>query len=183
MTIEEPGVAAGVRYTSVPGCPQKLFRCEPYAATLSAKACASRFRIAEVAKGQALEPFLHCNTCVVGAAHANRAVTFFSKLYGSNICPRCGAGGVRIVGNRRCVSCYNREREVRIGRNGRGHKPIGLKPIYTIPVRCVVDGKVFDHATMGVDRVEVMAQVLRTHKGRVYFARATGALPILGAIQ
>jgi len=182
VTIEEPGVAAGVRYTSVPGCPQKLFRCEPYQATLSAKACASRFRIAQTAKEEALEPVAHCRACIIGAAHANQAVTFYSRWFDSEICPRCGQGGLRLVGNRRCISCYNRERELRVGRNRRGHRPTFLKPVYPMTVRYLLDGNVTDHRTTAVDRVEVMAQVQRTTKGRVYFGRA-GVAPISGAVQ
>jgi len=159
----------GIQYSTVPGCARSFFRCAPYQATISTDACAGRFGVAQTARDEALEAVLHCRTCIVGAAHSGRTVTRFAALYGSLICPRCGKGTTRMIGGRRCVSCYNREREVRAGRDARGNPPIGLRAPRGVTIQAVIDGAPRIIAGHVVDTTELVAHVLRTTAGRIAF--------------
>jgi hypothetical protein len=45
-----------------------------------------------------------------------------------------------MIGGRVCISCYNRELELRRGRNTRGNRPTNLPPVVEVPIRYAVDG-------------------------------------------
>jgi hypothetical protein len=96
-------------------------------------------------------------------------VTFYSRWFDSMVCPRCGRGTMRMIGNRRCVSCYNRERELKAGRNAKGTAPVNLRPLHRVAVHYSVDGAPHTFETLAADATEAMVQVLRVTKGRVQF--------------
>jgi hypothetical protein len=171
-----PQAAPGVAYVMDAAAPDlKMFRCEPYRATLSMKGCATRWREAQTATGEAADRFAACRGCPIGAPHAGYAPIRYSAKFGTAICPRCGAGTTRMIGNRRCVSCYNREREMKAGRNARGNAPVELmeRPLHTVEARLVVDGvvrRLRHRDSSGL--TETMIQTLRTTKGELAFAFA-----------
>jgi hypothetical protein len=165
--------ADGVSYledASAPGL--KFFRCEPHRATLSMKGCAGRWIEAQVASGEASERLTACRSCPIGAAHAGYAPVRYSPYFGTSICPRHGGGTTRMIGNRVCVSCYNRQREMKAGKNARGNKPVELlqNPLRALELRLEVDGtarRFRDRETSS--STETMVQVLRTTKGEIAF--------------
>jgi hypothetical protein len=59
-----------------------------------------------------------------------------------------------------CVSCYNRERELRIGRNARGSPPIGLKPMCPSTLLVVNDDSI---AVRRFDSVIGIKEAVLTH--------------------
>jgi hypothetical protein len=77
---------------------------------------------------------------------------------------------MRMIGNRRCVSCYNRERELRFGRNAKGTAPVNLRPLNPVLVHYIVDGQPRSFETFAADSTEARIQILRVTKGRVQFA-------------
>jgi len=164
--------AAGIAYTAIDGAPGAFFTCTAYRAKLSTTACASRWRSAQRARGEATDQFARCRGCPTGAAHAGEAVVHYSVLFGANICPRCGRGtGRRLIGGSRCISCYNRELEVRRGRNGKGTAPRKAQ-LARRSIRYVVEGGgiqtlAADHSA---DLAELMVVALRKTRGRIYFA-------------
>jgi hypothetical protein len=175
----DPRPAPGVTYaedTAAPGL--KFFRCEPHRATLSMKGCASRWAEAQAATGQLAERMADCRSCVIGAAHAGAEHVHHSRLFGVMICPRDAGdrhtgGTMRMIGNRRCVSCYNREREMKAGRNARGNVPTELleRPLHTVRYHLQVNGRAKRarmHEVSGLP--EAVLQTLRTIKGDVTFA-------------
>ena len=176
-----PRQALGVIYEERDAAPGlKFFSCAPMRASMSMKGCASRWKQAQTAYGTAAEDLAACRGCAIGAAHAGYAPVRYSAWYASGICGRCGRGGMRIIGERRCVSCYNREREVRLRTNGRGNLPVELlrTPPHTMSVLVEVDGSVrrlIDPESSGM--TETIVQVLRTTKGEIAFgfAAAPGA--------
>jgi hypothetical protein len=113
-----------------------------------------------------------CRGCPIGAAHAGAQHIHYSTLFGQEICPRCRRGGLRMIRNRLCVSCYNRRREIRAGRNGRGNRPTELlqRPPKAREFRLIIDGVARRHRDEGVDLFEPMVQALRVNKGRIAFA-------------
>ncbi len=125
------------------------------------------------ARGEAAEQFAKCRGCAIGAAHAGEAAVSYSVLYGSrHICPRCGRGtGRRLIGGSRCISCYNRELEVRRGRNAKGTAPRKAQ-LARRSLRYAVEGGgvqtlSIDHSA---DLAELMFVALRKTRGRVFFA-------------
>jgi hypothetical protein len=173
--VKPPVDAEGVAYTVNPAAPGlKFFSCSAFRAVLSQPGCASRWREAQTAKGHAAERFGACRGCPIGAAHAGERFVRYSRWYGLPICPRCRTGGLRMIGNRTCVSCYNRNRELRSGRNGRGNKPVEV--IANAPrnheLRVSVDGHAARVRVAAVDLFEPMIQTMRTARGEVEFGFA-----------
>jgi hypothetical protein len=64
----------------------RLFRCGPYAVTLSTKACAARHLEARQATGRDAEKLVHCRSCPIGAKHAGQELVHFSRHYDKPIC-------------------------------------------------------------------------------------------------
>lgn len=111
-----------------------------------------------------------CSRCPLGALHAGGTHVQRSEHYGAAVCPRCGCGTTRMIGNRVCVSCYNREREVSSGKNARGNKPERLAAIHAIGLRLVVDRSFTPIESRATSTAEVVYQTLRTTKGSITFA-------------
>lgn len=113
-----------------------------------------------------------CRSCAIGAAHAGADHVHHSKLFGTSICPACRTGATRMIGNKVCVSCYNRRRELRAGKNARGNAPIELmqRPVHPIEFRMAVDGRPRRVRAQGADLLEPMIQALRLTKGELAFA-------------
>jgi len=164
--------AAGVTYTAIAGAPGLYFDCAPYHAKLSTTACAKRWREAQAAGGDTAARVEKCRGCPIGAQHADEAVVRYSVLYGSEICPRCGRGtGRRLIGGTRCISCYNRELEVRRGRNAKGTRPLKAN-LARRTLRYAVEGGGIETLTAehSADLAELMLVALRKTRGRIYFA-------------
>lgn len=114
-----------------------------------------------------------CRACPLGAIHAGVTPISYSPFFGSMICPRCRRGTTRMIQNRVCIGCYNRERELRKGRNARGNAPVELqrKPLHAVEMRVIVDGHPQRRRVERVvDTLEAVVQTLRTTRGQVRFA-------------
>jgi hypothetical protein len=160
----------GVTYGTIAGFDCPTFRCTARQATLSVKGCAGLFTAAQSAKGVDADRFAPCRGCVIGAGHAGVPVTYFGHLYDTMICPRCGNGTTRMIHGRICINCYNREREVRVGKNARGSVPKKLK-LRPVSLGYAVDGewRTF-HAERAVSLGEVCAHLMRTTAGKLMFS-------------
>lgn len=140
----------------VPG--QKHFSCEPLRATLSTQACAQRW--AAAAPGSA------CHQCPVGRMHdaghnpSKRAGRRPSDRQVS-ACLRCGRTDLRIVKKDGvCVSCYNRSREAKVGRNGRGTPPARFTPLRPVEVAIQLQNGVTErHLIEARDEAEAVARI------------------------
>jgi hypothetical protein len=163
--------ADDVGYFEYPGCDLPFFRCTPYRASLSTSACAGRWRAARDAKGAQADRFEKCRGCPIGAAHAGEAVITYSAYYDTSICPRCGIGGSRMIRGELCVSCYNRQRELLVGKNAKGTAPVKAARLQPHRIRVAVDGAtVSDHVRpLAADTDEVMVSILRRTPGHVMF--------------
>lgn len=105
--------AAMVEYFRIDGAPGEYFRCEKLMARLSVESCAQQYRRA---KGG----YSACTRCPIGAAHAGEELVVGLP---SRLCLRCGGSDKRLIRGVVCISCYNRERELRLGRNAKGSFP------------------------------------------------------------
>lgn len=95
-----------------------LFHCTRLLIDLSPEACAKR---------HARQEDYPCSTCPIGARHAAElgipVVRDKTRAAHTRPCCRCGRHEFRLIGARMCVSCWNREREWKIGTNRKGGKP------------------------------------------------------------
>jgi len=148
-------------------------------------ACARRWREAQAARGETAARFEKCRGCAIGAQHAGEAIVHYSVLYGADVCPRCGRGtDRRLIGGSRCISCYNRELEVRRGRNAKGTRPIKAQ-LARRTIHYAVEGGGIERLTANhsVDLAELMLVALRKTRGRISFAfhsqepASTAAMP------
>ncbi len=143
-----------VEYRTIPDIPGQYFSCSHYG-LMSVAACSRNFAEAPGAtKAGRLEA---CIGCRVGHGHAHGQANDQPpvpppKAQGSFayrvICVRCRRGGMeddgRLIGRMRlvrnrtiCVSCYNREREVLLGRNAKGAPPKKWSQLFWRPVSYV----------------------------------------------
>lgn len=182
-TALTPKPVDGVTYFSIEGAPQKFFRCEPYRATVSIKACADRWRAGQLAAGTAADRFEKCRGCAIGAAHAGAKNVYRSPLFGMQIDPRTRRWSARLIFGRLGVSSYNREREFVLQRNAKNRPPtFRLEPRR---LAIILDGKerieIRDQLT--ADSAELVVAVLRTAVGRVAFTRGRPAAPAVSRIE
>jgi hypothetical protein len=168
--------AAGIEYSRVPGFDQDLFRCTPWRATLSIPACAKRWTEAQTARQERGEELRLCRQCPTGAIHAGKPFIHRSTVFANNTCPRCRRGtSRRMVGNRVCIGCYNRHREVLKGRNGKGTAPLKTTAsLHLIRIGVRIDlgspeERTVEFADIGTGAAELQYHVERTHEGEIAF--------------
>lgn len=117
-----------IEYFTIPELPDRpMFRCDRRNATLQVASCAAIWKTANSKHCNDCSSV--CRTCPIGAVHAGEGDAVMSKLRGKEICSRCHREGMRLIGGDICVSCWNRQREVIIGKNARGRKPLNHPPI------------------------------------------------------
>ncbi len=175
-----------IAYSKIEGFDAEMFRCDAWRATLSVPTCAKRRRTAQTATEVKAEGLERCMRCPIGASHAGEAHVERSSFYGGNICPRCRRGTVRRMigasGAARCISCFNREAEVKKRRDGRGNVP-GLQ-LHARRISIVLDHGSATKRQVDVgerytlDIVELALAALRLATGKIAFARPIGGTGI-----
>lgn len=95
-----------------------LFHCTRLHADITPAACGKR---------HAAQNDYPCADCPIGALHAaqfgERVTTGKTRPSIPRPCNRCSRPGFRLISGRLCPSCWNREREWRIGQNRKGGRP------------------------------------------------------------
>lgn len=119
-------ITVQVSYDEYPGYPgARFFRCEPLWAKLTPEACS---------KNVATKAAIQCARCPIGKLHVLECAPQLPKKRDRNghpyrgveparRCTRCSNVTFRLLGGMICVSCYNRQRELRIGANAKGGPP------------------------------------------------------------
>lgn len=101
-----------------------VFDCAPLHASLSAKSCAAN---------HAERRNESCVQCAIGRHHAGELGMRVHRAKPTGFCIRCERRTTRrMLEHGICISCYNRQREVLRGRNGKGVRP--LLQLYTADV-------------------------------------------------
>jgi hypothetical protein len=162
----------GIAYSVIPDCDKTFFRCDRHAAKLSTESCASMYREGNhTDEGLIGGRLAKCRSCPLGATHAGEELSIFSRWYGTDICPRCGKGTTRMIQDRICVSCRNREYEMIRGRNAKGTAPVNLRRLYPMILSYTLNGHPRRYrAPLATSILETIVQVLRVTKGKVTFA-------------
>ena len=168
------------RATAIVPSPQEMFACPRLSALqLTRGGCARRWEAAQERRPAPWDSLHPCLTCPTGAAHAGRPGEgcFAPAETLQGICTRCarstsrGLSG-RMVNDRFCISCYNRDLEVKKGRNAKGTRP-----------RLVLRDMVLSVEDRGVVRQARHHQVLSASEAMLAEAkRARGPLTFLGAL-
>ena len=116
--------ASSAAIDATPTLPE-LFHCGRQDMRLTAAGCARLWRSARDKRPEPHEGRWHCRGCPIGADNAGEAqapLALAGDEWG-NVCVRCLQQSDRLIRRRLCISCYNRDREARIGRNGKGGPP------------------------------------------------------------
>lgn len=93
-----------------------------------------------------------------------------SHLRGVEICSRCHRVGMRLVSGDICVSCWNRAREVIIGKNARGRKPVNHPAIVPHEITVMTGKKLVTiRRSHAVCTEELIVSALRDSLRQVYF--------------
>ncbi len=135
---------------------------------LTPQGCAAMWRRAR-RRGyyDAADPVRPCRGCPIGARNAGHSepvrTAHNDKITMSQTCVRCGnSNGRRLIANCLCISCWNRGREVLLGRNARGRPPRKLQSISGYVLSC--QARTVQHVEVWVaDLSEALATVLRKH--------------------
>lgn len=175
-----------VDYFEYPGVPGRYFSCAAHKASLSESRCAAMYQEAKGIQLGDMHSLEKCIGCPVGAVHAgDKVVQKKESVVGRLTCCRCHEQASRLVCGGICVSCFNREREVVKGRNGKGcpPKPVDRfwmdeppdgKVVVTHPVVLTVSvaGRVRAVAFERVaDTLEAVLRSMRNVRDEVFFAR------------
>lgn len=153
-------------YENVPG--KSYFRCERMRATLSTAACKDSWRRADELNDGSHSS---CRLCPIGAVHAGEVAASMSPLKGTLTCCRCHRTAGRLINSMTCVSCYNRAREVLVGRNAKGTAPVKLCALDARRIRYRHGGELCTlKLRHSVDTDELVVAVLRDSKQSVVFA-------------
>lgn len=158
-----------LEYTTNQLVPGRLFfRCERMRGTLSTTACADMWRKAnDMNDGSCAS----CMRCPIGAVHAGEVAASMSPLKGTLTCAACHRVAGRLIGKHVCVSCYNRRREVSIGRNAKGTAPVKHCHLAARRIRYMHGDEVCTLVLrQTADMDELMVAVLRDSKKRAVFA-------------
>jgi hypothetical protein len=152
-----------------------LFLCPKHAGSLrlSTASCAAMWRKARITKPG--EPASVCHGCDIGARHAGESAAAAANTDGLGlICVRCHRTASRFVRGLVCISCYNREREVAIGVNARGKKPVRLAKPWSgaLMVKGLHKELRLHRAKSVTSMTELMLSVLRKDGAAVEFSRA-----------
>lgn len=163
-----------MEYKTIEGVAGRFFRCSGLNATLSDAACSKNYRWAMSEYGQREGFRPQCRGCDIGALHSGISPIQMSRsrFLGRLYCTRCQNPARRLIRKTICVSCYNREREVTVGKNAKGGIPIHAKPFAPATLACYVGDQLetkvrrLDRVT---SRVEAVLAVLRMEPKPVTF--------------
>jgi hypothetical protein len=104
----------------------ELVTCDRRPLRLTEAACARFWLSSNPVSPPVWEGRVACHGCPAGAARAGGTVDPFQAIRERlhPVCPRCRKAASRIINDRLCVSCYNRDAEVRRGYNRKGQPPV-----------------------------------------------------------
>lgn len=120
-------------HDALPG--QRYFACPKTGTSLSVQSCSTRW-----ANSQGRGDAGVCTRCPVGAHHAGGEHKAEPMIEARKVCSRCRRVSTRLIGGVICVSCYNRQRELDIGRNGKGLPPIKHPAVAPLRVTVRLEG-------------------------------------------
>ncbi len=187
-----------VEYFQVDGVSGDYFSCQKYG-VMSVKACARNY--GDAPKAHDSGRLGACLGCPIGRGHVEGTSASCVPELAANVggtianrafCVRCRRAssdtGQKLIGRMRllrnktiCISCYNREREIRIGKNAKGAAPKKWASMLLLKLAVVHSGGIeieeLDHPVF--DRLEGIYTVMRRSKGEPVAVGWTPSLPTI----
>ena len=159
-----------------------MMRCDRRTMTLTAAGCGRLWSAAQAkhAEGK-LEPWegiATCRTCPIGAKNAGREAeaVFQPAAALACICPRCDRPAARLINERLCISCYNRDREALRGRDAKGRRPRLCDQLHDERIAVMADGSArIQIVSRVIGPVEAMIHISRNAKAPIAFGWAPAA--------
>jgi hypothetical protein len=156
--------------------------CPPMSARLTIAACNRMWRQAQDQRPAAWQTLSHCRACSLGAERAGADVTKQTVQAATDalrlVCSRCTSRAPRLIHGKHCISCYNRDAEVRRGRNGKGGRPRLTDVLHVERVAVVVGGEPRVHvAPSVVAATEAVIGAAKAVRAPAFFGRPPAALP------
>ncbi len=157
---------------SAPATLPALFTCDRQGMRLTEAGCARLWKSARKKRPEPWEGRHHCLGCPIGARHAGVEIepVALDAEHWRLVCNRCLRRSDRLILGRHCVSCFNRQAEVRRGRNSKGGRPRLADRLRSVTVAVARAGSV-DLLTADdvIGPAELMVRVARTATSRVAF--------------
>lgn len=113
-----------------------MFDCPRHVALrIDHRSCGLMWERARKVSRDCTDSITKCRGCRIGAANAGKPLEVAPVQQAvERICPRCGNSASKfVIDGTICVSCFNRQREVLIGSNRRGNKP--MSSLRGVPAR------------------------------------------------
>lgn len=153
-----------------------MMRCERQRVTLTHAGCARLWESVQKAdtRPKPWEARAHCVGCPVGARNAGKPheAAFVPAVVLQALCPRCRRISDRMVGKALCISCYNRDREAKLGRNAKGGRPRLCDQLRTVVLSVVAGDEVAAlHQAAVVDVAEAILRAARQARHPMAFGR------------
>lgn len=139
-----------------------MVTCDRRNVRLTSSGCARMYLSAKAERPAQWEARAACVGCASGAARAGQPINGaeVAALAWRACCSRCRAGGRRLISGDLCISCWNRNREARIGRDRKGHRPRLADALHTTTI-VVTEGEaarlVTEHGVLTAAEVMVRA--------------------------
>jgi hypothetical protein len=159
--------------------PGKLFfHCERLSAHLTHESCHQNWALAH---GKITEEtpmrLMKCRGCPVGRQlHSDTDSSgTWQDFRAKSECVRCGRRQLRIISGAACVSCWNREREGRIGKDARGKLPKTRMVLHPHRIGLVgVDGKLTWRRFDAWHEGEAISRAIRQIDGATFHDQQPG---------
>jgi len=165
-----------------------MFICPNHAGnlTISPASCASMWQRARSLRNETYNPVEACCGCAIGARCAGFEDAAEERKTGliDHICTRCHRSATRFVYGRICISCYNRGREVMIGKNARGAVPKYLPAMISVHVAYQDDGVLRQvDVNQVADETEARLALVRKSSHVLAFVRSPDLPERQGSVQ
>lgn len=158
-----------IEYFQMADCPGLYFECPRALGRFAVAHCVRMYSEAHSKRGWSQGVRWTCRNCQTGAEHSQVARTDTSRFYRSARCTRCHRPASRLIRGVICLSCYNREREVLIGKNRKGNVPKFCPPIISCQLAVVGDvGTEVVKVERVASRVEAVVTILREKPARLF---------------
>ncbi|EMI6940237.1 hypothetical protein V6833_004738 [Escherichia coli] len=159
--------------------PGKLFfSCDRLSAHITFETCRQNYEAAQQRMGDETPlRLMKCRGCSVGRAlHAGvDDPASWMDVRSSNECLRCGRRDLRVIAiTSCCVSCWNREREGKIGKDARGNVPRTRVVLNPRRVGLLVDGKPTWRVFAAYHEGEAVSRAIRQVDGAKFHDQQPG---------
>ncbi|WP_198374031.1 hypothetical protein [Neoroseomonas rubea] len=158
----------------------ELVDCPPMRSRMTERACVRMWSSTQEKPPELHEARTACLTCPLGAQRAGIDVAIAERLAHAaaladvmrHHCPRCSRKAARLINGRFCISCYNRDREARIGRNAKGTPPTITATIHAKKVAVTLPSS--------TPRIVAIERVVSRMEALVVAARQAGPGALIG---